>query len=179
VSCEGSMIKDACGCRSMVSSAALLPNGERSCAPVRIYGEQRYVLGYVPTGGLHGIKPSDRVTIETGLRTAEGIVARVDPIAAALPWRRSQVRAGLAAGSKLDSSSRSPGHGELGCRVILLGCVGGVGALETSRPAGRRANKSGARVDAIGVSAREAPPLRRRMEALLSYITGPIFGEPS
>jgi hypothetical protein len=134
VSCEGSMIKDACGCRSMVSSAALLPNGERSCAPVRIYGEQRYVLGYVPTGGLHEIKPGDRVTIETGLRTAEGIVARVDPIAAVLPWRRSQVRAGLAAGSKLDSSSRSPGHGELGCRVILLGCVEGVDALETADP---------------------------------------------
>ena len=76
----------------------------------------------------------NRVTIETGLRTAEGIVARVDPIAAALPWRRSQVRAGLAAGSKLDSSSRSPGHGELGCRVILLGCVEGVGALETADP---------------------------------------------
>src|SRR6266481_6538344 len=32
------------------------------------------------------------------------------------------------------SISRSPGHGELGCRVILLGCVGGVGALETAGP---------------------------------------------
>src|SRR6202035_5769139 len=30
--------------------------------------------------------------------------------------------------------SRSPGHGELGCRVILLCCVGGVGALETAGP---------------------------------------------
>jgi len=50
-----------------------------------IYGEQRYVLGYLPTGGLYEIKPGDRVTIETGLQTAEGIVARVEPIAAALP----------------------------------------------------------------------------------------------
>jgi multidrug resistance efflux pump len=50
-----------------------------------IYGEERYVLGYLPTGGLYEIKPGDRVTIETGLRTAEGIVARVEPIAAALP----------------------------------------------------------------------------------------------
>jgi multidrug resistance efflux pump len=50
-----------------------------------IYGEQRYVLGYLPTGGLYEIKPGDRVTIETGLHTAEGIVARVEPIAAALP----------------------------------------------------------------------------------------------
>src|ERR1700726_151745 len=32
------------------------------------------------------------------------------------------------------SFSRSPGHGELGCRVILLGCVGGVGALKTAGP---------------------------------------------
>src|SRR5258708_37392532 len=32
------------------------------------------------------------------------------------------------------SISRSPGHGALGCRVILLGCVGGVGALETAGP---------------------------------------------
>jgi len=50
-----------------------------------IYGEQRYVLGYLPTGGLHEIKLGDRVTIETGLQTTEGIVARVEPIAAALP----------------------------------------------------------------------------------------------
>jgi multidrug resistance efflux pump len=50
-----------------------------------IYGEQRYVLGYLPTGGLYEIRPGDRVTIETGLQTAEGIVARVEPIAEALP----------------------------------------------------------------------------------------------
>jgi len=50
-----------------------------------IYGERRYVLGYLRTGGLYEIKPGDRVTIETGLQTAEGIVARVEPIAAALP----------------------------------------------------------------------------------------------
>ena len=48
-----------------------------------IYGEQRYVLGYLPTGGLYEIKLGDRVAIETGLHTAEGIVARVEPIAAA------------------------------------------------------------------------------------------------
>src|SRR5260370_1247289 len=40
------------------------------------------------------------------------------------------------------SISRSPGHGELGCRVILLGCVGGVGALETAgTPAGGPTNR--------------------------------------
>ena len=51
-------------------------------------------------------------------------------------------------------------------------CVGGVRRAGDSRPASRRANKSGARVDAIGVSARAAPPLRRRMEAFPSYIAG-------
>jgi len=50
-----------------------------------IYGERRYVLGYLPTGGLYEIKPGDRVSIETGLQSAEGIVERVEPIAAALP----------------------------------------------------------------------------------------------
>jgi multidrug resistance efflux pump len=50
-----------------------------------IYGEKHYVLGYLPTGSLYEINPGDRVWIETGLRRAEGIVARVEPIAAALP----------------------------------------------------------------------------------------------
>lgn len=50
-----------------------------------IYGERRYVLGYLPTGGLYEVNPGDRVWIETGLRRAEGIVTRVEPIAAALP----------------------------------------------------------------------------------------------
>jgi multidrug resistance efflux pump len=50
-----------------------------------IYGERRYVLGYLPTGGLYEISPGDQVWIETGLRRTEGIVTRVEPIAAALP----------------------------------------------------------------------------------------------
>jgi hypothetical protein len=68
------------------------PNRVRSCAgePLfQIHGEQRYVLGYLPIGGLHEIKPGDRGTIDTGLQTAEEIVAQVEPIAAALP-RESQ-----------------------------------------------------------------------------------------
>jgi len=50
-----------------------------------IYGEKRYVLGYLPTGGLYEVNPGDRVWIDTGLRSVEGIVTRVEPIAAALP----------------------------------------------------------------------------------------------
>ena len=50
-----------------------------------IYGEKRYVLGYLPTGGLYDISPGERVWIATGLQRVEGIVTRVEPIAAALP----------------------------------------------------------------------------------------------
>lgn len=50
-----------------------------------IYGEKRYVLGYLPTGGLYDVVPGEPVWIETGLRRAEGVVTRVEPIAAALP----------------------------------------------------------------------------------------------
>ena len=50
-----------------------------------IYGERRYILGYLPTGGLYEIHIGDRVWVETGLRSAEGIVTRVEPIAAVLP----------------------------------------------------------------------------------------------
>jgi hypothetical protein len=38
------------------------PNRVRSCAgePLfQIHGEQRYVLGYLPIGGLHEIKPGE------------------------------------------------------------------------------------------------------------------------
>jgi len=52
---------------------------------LEIYGERHYVLAYLPTGRLYDVVPGDRVWIETGLHQAEGVVARVEPIAAALP----------------------------------------------------------------------------------------------
>ena len=54
-------------------------------ALVEIHGSQRFVLAYMPTGALYDVNPGDRVSIETGLRKATGVVVRVEPIAAALP----------------------------------------------------------------------------------------------
>ena len=52
---------------------------------MEIYGHERFVLAYLPTGGLYDVNMGDRVQIKTGLRTVEGVVTRVAPFAAALP----------------------------------------------------------------------------------------------
>ena len=52
---------------------------------MEIYGNQRFVLAYLPTGALYEVKPGDRVRISAGLRTFDGSVLRVEPFAAALP----------------------------------------------------------------------------------------------
>lgn len=52
---------------------------------VEVYGKQRYVLAYIPTGALYDVYPGDRVWIETGFSVAEGRVTHVQPFAAALP----------------------------------------------------------------------------------------------
>ena len=50
-----------------------------------VYGNQRFVLAYLPTGGIYNVAAGDRVVIKSGLRTVEGVVARVEPFAATLP----------------------------------------------------------------------------------------------
>ena len=68
--------------RLPVGKGAVVRAGE----PVmEIYGDQRFVIAYLPTGSLYDVAIGDRVQINTGLRTAEGIVTRVEPFAAALP----------------------------------------------------------------------------------------------
>jgi multidrug resistance efflux pump len=52
---------------------------------VEVYGSQRFVLAYLPTGALYDVNSGDRVQIVAGLRTTEGRVTRVQPFAAALP----------------------------------------------------------------------------------------------
>jgi multidrug resistance efflux pump len=52
---------------------------------VEVYGNQRFVLAYLPTGALYDVRPGDRVQIESGLRASEGRVVNVQPFAAALP----------------------------------------------------------------------------------------------
>ena len=54
-------------------------------ALANVYGNQRFVLAYLPTGGVYDVAAGDRVSIKTGFLTVEGIVARVEPFAAALP----------------------------------------------------------------------------------------------
>ncbi|HQT80353.1 MAG TPA: HlyD family efflux transporter periplasmic adaptor subunit [Rhodopila sp.] len=52
---------------------------------MELYGDDRFVLAYVPTGGLFSIRPNQKVRISTGLQTFDGTIVRVEPIAAALP----------------------------------------------------------------------------------------------
>jgi hypothetical protein len=52
---------------------------------VELYGNQHFVLGYVPTGTLYRVAVGDEVQIRTGLQTSRGTITRVEPVAAALP----------------------------------------------------------------------------------------------
>lgn len=52
---------------------------------VELYGNQRFVLGYVPTGTLYHVAVGDEVQIKAGLQTLRGTITRVEPVAAALP----------------------------------------------------------------------------------------------
>jgi membrane fusion protein (multidrug efflux system) len=54
-------------------------------AIIELYGEERFVAGYVPTGALYEVAIGDEVQINIGWRTAKGKIVRVDPVAAALP----------------------------------------------------------------------------------------------
>jgi len=50
-----------------------------------IYGNRRFVLAYVPTGGLFTVRVGETVRIADGLHTFAGTITRVEPVAAALP----------------------------------------------------------------------------------------------
>jgi multidrug resistance efflux pump len=52
---------------------------------IELYGEQRFVLGYVPTGTLYRLAVGDEVQIKVGLQTNRGFITRVEPVAQALP----------------------------------------------------------------------------------------------
>lgn len=54
-------------------------------ALIELYGTQRFVLGYVPTGTLYSVAVGDEVQIKVGLQTMRGTITRVEPVAAALP----------------------------------------------------------------------------------------------
>ena len=52
---------------------------------VELYGNQRFVLAYVPTGALYDVAIGDEVQIKSGFQSASGTIRRVEPLAAALP----------------------------------------------------------------------------------------------
>lgn len=52
---------------------------------IELSGNHRFVLAYLPTGAFFTVNEGDKVTVSTGLRNARGVVARVEPFAAALP----------------------------------------------------------------------------------------------
>jgi multidrug resistance efflux pump len=52
---------------------------------IEVYGDKHFVLAYIPTGALYSVQPGEHVLIDTGWRTAEGVIVRVEPFAAALP----------------------------------------------------------------------------------------------
>jgi multidrug resistance efflux pump len=52
---------------------------------IELSSNQRFILAYLPTGGLYSVHEGDEVTINTGLRSTYGIISKVEPIAAALP----------------------------------------------------------------------------------------------
>jgi multidrug resistance efflux pump len=68
--------------RRAVEKGAVVRAGEPI---VEVYGHNRYILAYLPTGGLYSVAPGDPVQINLGFRTAQGVIARIEPFAAALP----------------------------------------------------------------------------------------------
>jgi multidrug resistance efflux pump len=52
---------------------------------LELYGDERFVLAYVPTGRLFHMRVGEAVSISTGVRDFAGKIVRIEPIAAALP----------------------------------------------------------------------------------------------
>jgi multidrug resistance efflux pump len=68
--------------RRLASTGSVLRPG----SPLfELWGNNRYVLAYLPTGTLYRVQPGDEVQISTGLRTVRGKIKRIEPYAAALP----------------------------------------------------------------------------------------------
>ncbi|MGZ6148211.1 MAG: HlyD family secretion protein [Vulcanimicrobiaceae bacterium] len=52
---------------------------------VELHGNQRYILAYLPVGGFYDVTIGDGVKINMGLRSARGVITRIEPFAPALP----------------------------------------------------------------------------------------------
>lgn len=81
---DGKMHAPIAGIATSVAAypGAVLPAG----APLLdLYASPRFILAYMPSGGLTRVAVGDRVRIRAGLRTAFGMITRIEPVAAALP----------------------------------------------------------------------------------------------
>ncbi len=68
--------------RRLASTGSVMRAGE----PLfEVYGNNLYILAYLPSGTLYTVKPGDPVRISTGLDTYRGTVKSIEPYAAALP----------------------------------------------------------------------------------------------
>lgn len=52
---------------------------------VELYGTQRFVLAYLPSGGLYSVSVGEEVSINVGFRSTRGVITRIEPVAARLP----------------------------------------------------------------------------------------------
>jgi multidrug resistance efflux pump len=68
--------------RRLAENGAVLAAGQPL---LEIYDDRRFVLAYVPTGGLFHVTQGQSVQIRAGLQTFVGTIVRVEPIADALP----------------------------------------------------------------------------------------------
>ncbi len=58
---------------------------------VELEGIERFILAYVPMGGLYAVRAGDEVNIQAGFQTFRGTIARVEPLATDLPREFQQV----------------------------------------------------------------------------------------
>lgn len=68
--------------RRLASKGSVLRAGD----PLfEMYGTNRFVFAYLPTGTLYTVGPGEEVQVSTGLHTYRGTITRIEPYAAALP----------------------------------------------------------------------------------------------
>lgn len=52
---------------------------------LELYKDARFIVAFLPTGGLFSVAPGDRVVASTGLQTFTGAIVSIEPVAAVLP----------------------------------------------------------------------------------------------
>ena len=68
--------------RRLTENGAVLAAGQPL---LELYKDARFIIAFLPTGGLFLVLPGDRVVASTGLQTFTGTIASIEPVAALLP----------------------------------------------------------------------------------------------